>query len=442
MIGISDTTLFFTNSTNHSSFCRSEDRVRAGIFPVKTVGNQTCSDKESLFVYRGVFLNQTVSLTGRYDILQFYIRLSDISVSSIGKTFLKIGCSPSINYSGANGDGFEWGIRRSNDGKWIELLNPNNSVNARVSVATNAQLNYGIHLNNGTKTVKIVNRQNKKVLDTFYITDEYSSCNIMFFQLYEKSLAKISVKSLSNGVSFNPYSTYSRIYISKNNKTARNYVPVGESRITRPLIQDIEVHNCTRLCVIPFTMWYPVIVSDINDVFQIYISSFDHSKEKLLLSTMECSTYVSTVVEYIFSSNPRCLSPSPHLHVDYSNLPNHILQKMQQFALIIDKEKQTTTLRINFNEYTFPTPVLLYRRNFILRFEVYNAMELSFRLDRIRDISYMYIVLDPFIIQSLVEICKLSICISLVLFIIYCSYILRDFIVCSILFINCIYLKL
>lgn len=64
--------------------------------------------------------------------LKFYIRLSDISVSSIGKTFLKIGFSPSSIYSGTNEDGFEWGIRRSSDGEWIELLNPNNSVSARV----------------------------------------------------------------------------------------------------------------------------------------------------------------------------------------------------------------------------------------------------------------------------------------------------------------------
>lgn len=389
-------------------------------------------------------MNHTFSFHGRYEILKFYIRLSDISVSSTGKTVFKIGFSRHSTFKETNKDGFEWKIRRSNDGQWIELLNPNNSVSARISVATNSQLalNYGIHLDNGLKTIKIVNRQNKKVLDTFYITDEYSSCNNMFFQLYEKSLAKISVKSLSKGVSFNPYSTYSRIYISKDNKTAINYVPVGESGITRPLIQDIEVHNCTRLCVIPFTLWYPVNVSNINDVFQIYISSFDHSKEELLLSTMECNIYFSSVVEYVFNYQPKCLSPSPHLHVHNSILPNNILQKMQQFALIIDKEKQTTTLRINFNKYTFPTPVLLDRRNFSLRFVVYNAMELSLRLDRTRDIPYMYIILIPFIIQSLVEISKLLICISLVLFIIYCSYILRNFIICSILFINCIYLKL
>lgn len=422
-----DTTLSFTSSTNHSSFCRLEEEDRAGSFPIKTVGNQTCGNKESLFVYQGVFLNQTVSFFGRYGILRFYIRLSDISVSSTGKTVFKIGFSPNSIYKRTNEDGFEWGIRRSNDGEWIELLNPNNSLSARVSVATNAKLvlNYEIHLDNGTKTIQIVNRENKKALDTFYITEKYSSCNNIFFQLYEKSLAKISVKSLSKGVSFNPDSTYSNIYISKDNKTARNYESVEESSITRPLIQDIEVHNCTRLCVIPFTMWYPVLVSDINDGFQVYISSFDHSNEELLLSTMECSIYVSSVVEYVFSSIPKCLNPSPHLHEENSILPNHLFRKMQQFALIIDREKQTTTLKINFHKYTFPTPVLLDQRNFILRFEVYNQMELYIRLDRIKDFPYMYNVLNPFLNQSLLEICNFLMSISLVLFIIYCHYLLR-----------------
>lgn len=310
MVELLDTTLSFTSSTNHSSFCRLEEGDHAGSFPLKTVGNQTCGDKESLFVYQGVFLNQTVSFFGRYGILRFHIRLSDISVLSTGKTVFKIGFSPNSIDKGTNEDGFEWEIRRSDDGEWIELKNPNNSISARVSVATNAQLvlNYGIHLDNGTKTIQIVNRENKKVLDAFYITEKYSSCNNIFFQLYEKSLAKISVKSLSEGVSFNPDSKYSSIYISKDNKTARNYVPVGENSITKPLIQDIEVHNCTRLCVIPLTMWYPVLVSDIDDVFQLYISSFDHSNEELLLSTIECSIYISSVVEYVFSSHPKCLS--------------------------------------------------------------------------------------------------------------------------------------
>lgn len=426
MVEISDTTLLFTNSTNHSSFCRSGDGVRAGSFPVKTVGNQTCGDKESLFVYRGVFLNQTVSLIGRYDMLKFYIRLSDISVSSIGKTFLKIGFSPSSIHSSTNEDGFEWGIRRSNDGEWIELLNPNNSVSSRVSVATNAQLvlNYGIHLDNGTKTIKIVNRQSKKVLDTFYITDKYSRCNTMFFQLYEKSLAKISVKSLSKGVSFNPDSTYSSIYISRDNKTARNYVSVGESSITKPLIQDIEVHNCTRLCVIPFTMWYPVLVSDIDDVFQLYISSFDHSNEELLLSTLECNIFISSVIEYIFSSHPKCLSPSPHLHEDSTILPNHLFRQRQNFALIIDKEKETTTLKVNFHKYTFPTPVPFDQKDFILRFEVYNSMDLNLRIGHIKEFSYMNIVLNPFLYQGLLEMSKYFTYISLVLLIIYFHYLL------------------
>lgn len=426
MVEILDTTLSFTSSTNHSSFCRFEEGDQAGSFPLKTVGNQTCGDKESLFVYQGVFLNQTVSFFGRYGILRFHIRLSDISVLSTGKTVFKIGFSPNSIDKGTNEDGFEWEIRRSDDGEWIELKNPNNSISARVSVATNAQLvlNYGIHLDNGTKTIQIVNRENKKVLDAFYITEKYSSCNNIFFQLYKKSLAKISVKSLSEGVSFNPDSKYSSIYISKDNKTARNYVPVGENSITKPLIQDIEVHNCTRLCVIPLTMWYPVLVSDIDDVFQLYISSFDHSNEELLLSTIECSIYISSVVEYVFGSHPKCLSPSPHCHEDYSILPNYLFRKIQQFALIIDREKQTTTLRINFHKYTFPTPALLDQRNFILRFEVYNAMKLYLRLDRIKDFPYIYIVLNPFLNQSLLDISNFLFFIFFVLVIIYCHYLI------------------
>lgn len=79
-----------------------------------------------------------------------------------------------------------------------------------------------------------------------------------------------------------------------------------------------------RLCVILFIMWYLVIVLDINDVFQIYILSFDYLKEKLLLLIMECSIYVSIVVEYIFSFNFRCLSLSLYLYVDYLNFLNYL----------------------------------------------------------------------------------------------------------------------
>lgn len=85
-------------------------------------------------------MNHTFSFHGRYEILKFYIRLSDISVSSTGKTVFKIGFSRHSTFKETNEDGFEWKIRRSNGGQWIELLNPNNSVSARISVATNSQL--------------------------------------------------------------------------------------------------------------------------------------------------------------------------------------------------------------------------------------------------------------------------------------------------------------
>lgn len=80
-----------------------------------------------------------------------------------------------------------------------------------------------------------------------------------------------------------------------------NYGLVGESGIIRFLIQDIEVYNCIRLCVILFILWYLVNVLDINDVFQIYILSFDYLKEELLLLIMECNIYFSFVVEYVFN---------------------------------------------------------------------------------------------------------------------------------------------
>lgn len=74
--------LIFTNSTNHSSFCRSVNGRIAGSFPkLLTDGDETCGNKDSLFVFQGVFLNQTARFTDGYTVFKFDTRLFDFSVT-------------------------------------------------------------------------------------------------------------------------------------------------------------------------------------------------------------------------------------------------------------------------------------------------------------------------------------------------------------------------
>lgn len=157
---------------------------------------------------------------------KFDIRLFDFSETSKGITFFKIGFSPGPIHKGTNDDGFEWSLTRSENGERLKLFNPFNSEVTSLSIASNAWLviNYDIHLDNVTKTIKIVNRQSKIILDTFFVTKTYSKCVNIFFQLHENSLAKISVTSRSKGVGFNPDSTYNSIYTSNNNTIAHNYM--------------------------------------------------------------------------------------------------------------------------------------------------------------------------------------------------------------------------
>lgn len=69
-------------------------------------------------------------------------------------------------------------------------------------------------------------------------------------------------------------------------------------------------------------MWYLVFVLDIDDVFQFYILSFDYLNEELLLLIIECSIYISFVVEYVFSFYFKCLSL--YLYEDYFIFLNYL----------------------------------------------------------------------------------------------------------------------
>lgn len=156
----------------------------AGSFPkLLTDGDETCGNKDSLFVFQGVFLNQTARFTDGYTVFKFDIRLFDFTETSKGITVFKIGFSPGPIHKGTNDDGFEWRLTRSENGERLKLFNQFNS-NAWLVI------NYDIHLDNVTKTIKIVNRQSKIILDTFFVTKTYSKCVNIFFQLHENSLAK------------------------------------------------------------------------------------------------------------------------------------------------------------------------------------------------------------------------------------------------------------
>lgn len=349
-------------------------------------------------------MNQTVRILEEDDKLKFRIRLSDFSKLSYGQQVLTIGFSSGSFYKGANASGFEWGLVRSKDGEWIELVNPSNSVVARMSVANKARLvfNYDLQLDDATRTITVLDRQNKKVLDSFEITDTYLECIYIYLQLFEKSMAKISVTSLSKGVGFNPESAYSGVYTSRDNTTVRNYFSVGERNIYRPLIQDIEVYNCTWFCVIPITMIFEHLLYDSDDSFELYLARFGHPDEVLLLSTVGWNSYINSAIEYFFGTYPTYLSLNPFLNENIKIVPN-ILTASGQSVLIVDKESDRLTLNIHFYGYTIPIPHILYQKEFILRFKVKNAMKLTVKLENPYSFPYMYYILSPFLNNIVVE---------------------------------------
>lgn len=337
--------------------------------------------------------------------MKFRIRLlSDVSKLSYGQQVLTIGFSSDSFYKGKNNNGFEWRLFRSKDGKWIELVNPTNSVVARISVATKASLvlNYDLNLDNATRTITVLNRQNKKVLDLFEITDNYSECTYIYLQLFEKSMAKTSVTSLSKEVGFNPESAYSGVYTSRDNTTVRNYVSVGESGINKPLIQDIEIYNCTWFCVIPITMIFEHFAYDSDDSFELYLARFGHTDEVLLLLTLEWNSYINSAIKYLFGIHPKYLSLSPYLNKNMRIVPN-ILKSLDQCVLIVDKGRDKLTLNIHFYGYTVPIPHILYQKEFILRFKVKNAMKLTVKLENPNSFPYLYYILSPFLNNLVVE---------------------------------------
>lgn len=222
-------------------------------------------------------------------------------------------------------------------------------------------------------------------------------------------MAKTSVTSLSKGVGFYPESTYSGVYTSTDNTTVRNYVSVGERYIYKPLIQDIEVYNCTWFCVIPITMIFERFPYDSDDSFELYLARFDHTDEVLLLSTVEWNSYINSAIEYLFGTHPTYLSLNPYLNENMRIVPNSLIASGQS-VLIVDKGSDRLTLNIHFYGYTFPIPHLLYQKEFILRFKVKNAMKLTVKLENPNSFPYMYYILSPCLNNTVVEF--------------YCSYLM------------------
>lgn len=215
-------------------------------------------------------------------------------------------------------------------------------------------------------------------------------------------MAKTTVTSLSKGVGFNPESAYSGVYTSRDNTTVRNYVSVGERNTTRPLIQDIEIYNCTRFCVIPITMHFDHFAYDSDDSFELYLARFNHTDEVLLLSTVEWNSYIISAIEYVFVTYPLYLSLNPYLNENIRIVPNALFAS-GQCALIVDKGSDRLTLNIRFYGYTFPIPDTLYQKEFILRIKVKNAMKLTVLLENPNRFPYVYYILSPFLNNVVVE---------------------------------------
>lgn len=405
-------------------------RIAESFPKLLTDDDETCGNKDSLFVFQGVFLNQKARFTDGYTVFKFDIRLFDFSETSKGKTVFRIGFSPGPIFNGTNDDGFEWSLILSNNGEWLKFLNPFNSEVASLSIASNARLviKYDIHLDNVTKTIKIVNRQSNTILDTFVVTKTYSKCVNIFFQLHDNLLAKISVTSRSKGVGFNPDSTYNSIYTSKDNTIAQNYMSFKKNYFPRLLIQDVEVFNCTELCVIPLTIRYEYLTTDIGASFELYLASYDQTDQVLLLSTVKCSYYFFFPMEYFLNTKThgKCLSLNPHLNEKIRILPNTLMSS-EQSVLVIDYRRNKASLNLYFYGYTFPIPQLLNQKLFILRFKVYNTMKLSVRLDHIKSFSYVVYILSPFLNNSIIEFLNTYLCVIFMLFITILIYLNRLF---------------
>lgn len=406
------------------------ERIAGSVPKLLTEDDETCGNKDSLFVFQGVFLNQTARFTDGYNVFKFDIRIFDFSETSKGKTVFTIGFSPGPIYKGTNDDGFEWSFIVSNNGEWLKLLNPFNSQISSLNIASNARLviKYDIHLDNVTKTIMIVNRQSKTILDTFVVTKTYSKCVNIFFQLHENLMAKISVTSRSKGVGFNPDSTYNSIYTLKDNTIAQNYMSFIKNYFPRPLVQDVEVLNCTELCVIPLTIQYEYLTSDIDASFELYLTSFDQTDQVLLLSTVECSYYFFIPMEYFLNTeiHGKCLSLNPHLNENITIIPNTLTSSTQS-VLVIDYPRNEASLNLHFYGYTFPIPQLLNQTQFILRFKVYNAMKVSVRLDHVKSFSYVVYILRPFLNNSIIEFLNAYLYVIFILFITIIIYLNRHF---------------
>lgn len=113
-------------------------------------------------------------------------------------------------------------------------------------------------------------------------------------------MVKIFVIFFLKGVGFNFELVYSGVYIFRDNIIVCNYVFGGERNIIRFLIQDIEIYNCIRFCVILILMYFDYFVYDSDDLFEFYFVRFNYIDEVLLLLIVEWNLYIIFVIEYVF----------------------------------------------------------------------------------------------------------------------------------------------
>ncbi|XP_061187124.1 E3 ubiquitin/ISG15 ligase TRIM25-like [Saccostrea echinata] len=233
--------LTFSDNSSHSSFCRAKGgRVASSLLLEHT--EQTCGNPSNPFVENGVFLNETFNFSDWYAVMDFQIHLTDFAEEIRGTSLFRIGFSLGSIYINETTEKFEWNLIRSKSKESLELFNTLNEKIASISATSQSKIvmKYRILKDNRRRIIKIANRENKEILDTYHIHEKYPTL-FVYFQFCEKSFARISVKSLSDRIAFNAQSMFSNVYLSNNNKTARNYFSPNEVDVTKKQKQQVSI---------------------------------------------------------------------------------------------------------------------------------------------------------------------------------------------------------
>lgn len=237
-----------------SNTCYSADGRIVSNIPIENT-RQTCGNLISPYIYRGVFTNSTFWYR-QGDSFSIQLDVSAIKRYSPGLILFEFGISNGAierqNLEGPLSSAFYgWSLKVLNAKREAALINSEGKIVQSKTISAFDQESYTFYIklnSNRTIVLKTENKNGTSLDETGAIK---GNTKRGFVKICSANEAYVTVKSISDNVTFDKSTLYPNLYIATNRKTISNKkLPLSsKKKVDNNFFQDIMLLNCETKCV-------------------------------------------------------------------------------------------------------------------------------------------------------------------------------------------------